>query len=285
MSGNGAANEPAAEKERASASHTQEDNPKNSVIVSKYPPRIRVDRSKLLVRSPKATVGRGNETLGKTLVVAVRGKKTGVVEQLLDRGVDPNSRGPPDNKTALWGATRMQDISTMTLLLDFGADPDLETPIVHTAHVNAPRRCQLLLERGANPNEYLVRFTALNWACDGNKAEVIELLMMYGAYPNSRNRDRETNLFYATRGGSPSVVQNILAFGADINLVSTQSRTALTESLYHRRQDIVLMLLNNGANPNLKATPFPLATACKQNCSEVVKVLVVVDVYVLGEMK
>src|SRR5205085_3894463 len=94
------------------------------------PLRIQVDRSKLPRRFPQNTSGANSAPLQKTLVTAVAAQKHKIVEQLLDRGVSPNT-GP--EKVALIEATFYKDMVSLKLLLEFGADPDAKDANGNTA--------------------------------------------------------------------------------------------------------------------------------------------------------
>jgi hypothetical protein len=115
--------------------------------------RITADPSKMPRGSPPQTVST-NVALARTLVSAVSNGKHSMVEQLLNRGVSPNLEG---DKIAIVEAVLENDLTSLRLLLEFGADPNLKTA-------------------DGNP--------ALRYACDCGYEEVTMLLLSYGADPN-----------------------------------------------------------------------------------------------------
>ena len=238
----------------------------------KFPSRTIVDRSTLPIRKPK-TMGTSSDALGKTLVAAARGQKASLVEQLLDRGVNPNSRGPPDNATALFEATRHHDVPCMKLLLDFGADPELEDNLVTAARISFSGGVQLLLERGTKPNHYKSRWNAMNWACDRQNTEMSLALLRYGASGDDKNDDGTTNLRYSSRFQRTDIVEQLLAYGCDVELKSRLGRTALDEAIQYKSFGNTKLLLEYGANPLLAGPRYPLSLACDRNSPEILMFL------------
>lgn len=81
-----------------------------------------------------------------------------MVEQLLDRGISPNLEG---EKIPIVEATLQNDLTSLRLLLEFGADPNLKPA-------------------DGNP--------ALRYACQYGYEEAAKLLLSYGADPNIKSK-------------------------------------------------------------------------------------------------
>ncbi|CAL1270207.1 unnamed protein product [Larinioides sclopetarius] len=121
---------------------------------------------------------------------------------------------------------------------------------------------ELLLKNGANPNaEYPCGFE-INFL-DPMDTKGIELLLRYGARPDSRNSQGITLLMKACR--SPEGLKTaelLIAYGADVNATTEEEqRTALHCAVLSGNRDIVHLLVSNGAKvklpPNyLKPPPF-----------------------------
>jgi ankyrin repeat protein len=158
------------------------------VLTTKLQPLPKsVDFSKLPRRTPQHTSSSNSTALQKTLLTALSAHKHNVVEQLLNRGVSPNTE--PSNNSLIT-AVYTKDIASLRYLLEFGGDPDIAT-----ADGNTPLRCacqhghedetKLLLEYGANPNGLTPVWTALAWALDGCYEGIIDLWLQYGTDPNA----------------------------------------------------------------------------------------------------
>lgn len=85
---------------------------------------IKVDRSTLTFRIPKSTLGAKTPALQKTLLTAVENRKSTVVEQLLDRGVPPDTG---DEKNAVIIAAWNRDSPTVS----------------QVSHLLSPFQCEL----------------------------------------------------------------------------------------------------------------------------------------------
>jgi ankyrin repeat protein len=81
-----------------------------------------------------------------------------MVEQLLNRGVSPNLEG---DQIAIVEAVLRNDLISLRLLLEFGADPNLKSA-------------------DGNP--------ALRYACQHGYEEAATLLLSYGADPNIKSK-------------------------------------------------------------------------------------------------
>jgi len=139
---------------------------------------IRVDRSKLPKRVPESFSSANSASFQRTLLSAVSGKKHKIVEQLLDRGLSPDT-GP--ETCAVIEAAYYDDLATLKLLLEFEADPDAKKSDGNTAFRGACQHglepiTKLLLEYGADPNISAPHWTPLPWALDGNKEKIVSLL-------------------------------------------------------------------------------------------------------------
>lgn len=156
--------------------------------------RINVDPSRMPRRAPAQTVST-NVALQRTLASAAASGKHTIVEQLLTRGVSPNT-GP--EKLALREAVIHKEMASLKLLLEFGGDPDLKaadgsSPLRYACQYGREEEARLLLEYGADPNIMAPDRSPLNWSLD--------------------HRDKEANNSETTTG-------ILLSYGADTNLIS-----------------------------------------------------------------
>jgi ankyrin repeat protein len=213
---------------------------------------------------------------GTPLLVAARGEHAGAVRLLLTRGADPEATDPEGfaaitnaplaiarllieagaevnvpqdraNRAPLATATIDDDIDLMRLLLEAGADPDAQLPVlnnqgaIHFAATNAsPAAVRLLLGAGADPDlADALGYTALLYTASGEGFETPEaaiamarLLLDAGADVNRPSNDFNsyawTPLMEAARNGQTGIVRFLLTVeGVDLAARNTDAQTAL----------------------------------------------------------
>jgi pectate lyase len=99
-----------------------------------------------------------------------------------------------------------------------------------------------------NSRESLRGWTALHRASIGNHADIVKLLLAKGAnidvvagYPEG------TALFYAVENGNMGMAELLIGHGADVNARSIFGQTPLDVAYMRNRNDIIELLLANGA--------------------------------------
>ncbi|KAF5228690.1 hypothetical protein FAUST_10920 [Fusarium austroamericanum] len=236
--------------------------------------RIKADPFSMPRWNPRNTVGADAANLKTALISAVRGKNHKLIEQLLDRGVSPNT-GP--DHLALKEAVLNTDSEAVRLLLLFGADPngidrDGITPLFAAVERSFIAGAVPLLKYGADPRFQIGpdNETALAAACMANKVNFAHLLLIYGGDPNQLTATGETLLSSAINKKTPKrFIDLILDYGADPDGKSREGKTALFEAIQNSRVDIVQSLLDHGADPNLPGPkhmlwPSTYQSACLQ---------------------
>ncbi|KAF5570974.1 ankyrin 3 [Fusarium phyllophilum] len=232
--------------------------------------RLKADPFSMPRWNPRNTVGADAANLKSALLTAVRGKNHKLIEQLLDRGVSPNT-GP--DHLALKEAVLNSDAEAVRLLLLFGADPngtdrDGVTPLFASVEKSFLAGAVPLLKYGADPRFAMGEDneTALAAACIANKVNFAHLLLIYGGDPNQLTATGETLLSSAINKKTPKkFIDLILDYGADPDLKSREGKTALFEAIQNSRVDIVNSLLDHGANPNLPGPKHMLWPATYQS--------------------
>ena len=128
--------------------------------------------------------------------------------------IDANSKGIEDgavaiehiikeiqnlkSTSALHVAIKRNDMESLKLLLEYGADPNVLdlgccSPLHWAATKNNLTAAKLLLETKANPNlQDLAKSTAIHEAVRKNNIEIVKLLLRYGANPNIEDIGGET---------------------------------------------------------------------------------------------
>ncbi|XP_057328920.1 putative ankyrin repeat protein RF_0381 [Microplitis mediator] len=121
---------------------------------------------------------------------------------------------------------------------------------------------KLLLDHGADINYFSkdqgAGFTALHIAAQNGNAELVDLLLSRGADVNIMGNDVKTILHMAVCSENEFIVKRLLACGADVNRKSNTYRfegiTPLLEASSRNLKEIILMLINAGADVNATAT-------------------------------
>ena len=161
-----------------------------------------VDILRLVVRAsqPRLPGERGAALLGQ----AARGRKTDLVQFLLDSGAGVNSRDPVQGGTPLLSAVMNGSLENASLLLSRGAD--------------------------ANSRDNDGR-TALWYASISENTGLIALLLKHGADVNTRDNTGRTALMHAADLCYTWDVQALLNAGADPTVADKRGRTALEPQL------------------------------------------------------
>ncbi|KAF5364446.1 hypothetical protein D9758_010658 [Tetrapyrgos nigripes] len=121
---------------------------------------------------------------------------------------------------------------------------------------------ELLLDKGADPNIQGGKYgTALQAASGRGYKEIVELLLGKEADPNIQDGEYGTALQAASAPYSvdEGLVKLLLDKGADPNIQGGQYRTALQAASYRGHKEIVELLLNKGADPNIQGGEYGTA--------------------------
>ena len=202
----------------------------------------------------------------EALLKAVKTQDAAEVRLSLAKGVNLNRGGTFDyegytrkNVTPLMLAAETGNLELLEILLKAGAEVGLaddsneprksgRTALAYAykKHYAATR---LLLEAGANPNHRLsFGHTLFDEICYDGKIEMIQLLLSFGADPNSScGKSDYFALERATSADRLNVVKVLLKNKADINSGDTGGWTALMKASQLLRLKIVQLLLENGA--------------------------------------
>jgi len=172
------------------------------------------------------------------------------VMQLIDDGANINAQDRYGN-TVLIKAVEDGRKDIVELLLAKGADINATNNDGATALMLAVRdsyksMVELLIAKGANiniPDNY--NNTTLITATARSCKDIVELLIAAGADINAKNNSGSTALFYAT--GEYNIMKLLIDKGANVNHENNDGRTVLFYASRDYREDIVELLINNGA--------------------------------------
>jgi|GEM_PF-1030611 len=156
----------------------------------------------------------------KTFMDAARRGNNREIKELLDKGIDPNVVDDYGD-SALANACAYKYASTVKLLLESGADPNicgdlnLSTALMTAVTFNQKAITNLLLEHKANINQKDKKgSTALHRACMNDK-EMISILLQNGADIDAQINDGTTPLMSAVEADKPEIVKLLLDNGAN----------------------------------------------------------------------
>jgi ankyrin repeat protein len=177
--------------------------------------------------------------------IAIRNDNAGIVNGLLDRGFDPNTR---DEKGQPGLTIAMQERAlnaARALLARPGIDVNAlneagESALMIAALKGELNGAQLLLERGAKVNQ--PGWSPLHYAATGREPKLVQLLLDRGAEIDAASPNGSTPLMMAAQYGSEDSVKLLLARGADakrrnqldlsvIDFARRAGRAALVEQL------------------------------------------------------
>jgi ankyrin repeat protein len=227
-----------------------------------------------------ATDGTGQPGKGwSPLHVAVAGDQIGMVKLLLEHGAKTDATIPVyayqftqgrgyafsplggngmrpfggfgGNATLLPGD---EDVTPLTMAVMNGRKEMVQLLIEHHADVNA--------KAGAGDSP-LMMVAKMDYPNGGgqptrDRLGIAELLLDNGAEVNLQNDDHESALSLAVNNNLPDLVKLLLAHKPKVDILDKDGLTPLQRTVYPHQVDIAGMLLDAGANPNVK---YPKANA------------------------
>ncbi|KAL8785634.1 MAG: hypothetical protein Q9195_008554 [Heterodermia aff. obscurata] len=187
--------------------------------------------------------------------LAMRGDPTCMEPLLSDAGADvevfynPNHFG--SQSSIAYDTSSKRKVALVKPLLDKGADINAKSR-GFTALNLAVLSCQDLLVTtflAHNASAQGTRLVCLNW---GLSTENLEQLLKGGAMLEARDsRHRKTALIWAAETGSLAAIKVLLDCGADVNAQDDQKLSALRYAAANARTEIVQLLLERGADPEM----------------------------------
>ncbi|KAG9495586.1 hypothetical protein J7337_013836 [Fusarium musae] len=186
----------------------------------------------------------------------------------LDAGRSVDARDLQNGRTLLIWATLGGHVGAVDLLLHRSANPhsqDLRnrTALLHAVANGYETIAERLITAGAKIDATDdAGYTALMLATISGSSNLVDRLLALGANVDTKEWRHEKNpLLYATEHGFEKCVELLLNAGAEVDFVDKSGRTSLSWAAGNGHANIVNLLLQKGANPNMKdndleRTPF-----------------------------
>jgi ankyrin repeat protein len=179
------------------------------------------------------------------LIIAVVNRHETIVKMLLDHGVDPNQCN--GGRSPLGTAAYDGSLPIVKMLCDAGAELEVQdgldyTPLIDacfTGHLDIVKE---LIQRGANVNAI-------------------------GDWGHGR-----TPLLVAASAQRINIMMELINAGADVNFKNRKGKTALFNACEHGDEQVAILLLKSGADPNV-GMPTPLWLAARAGLTNLVKEL------------
>lgn len=178
-------------------------------------------------------------------------------------GADPDSRHPLTLDTPLIEGARGGHLKVAEVLVDYGADVNLQGEAWYTAlhcaaaagHVDLVK---WLLDKGANVTLFRGHNTPLHSAAASGQLEVVRILLQHGADPEAKGIDESTPLELASGVGNLELVELFLSLGVEVNARGLYGRTALYVAAWGDDVEVARVLLEHGADPSLECNGRPV---------------------------
>ncbi len=206
-----------------------------------------------------------------------------VVQLLLEKGADTETKDRFPGRTPLSQAVEGGHEAVVRLLLEKGADTETKdrfsgrTPLSQAVEGGHEAVVRLLLEKGANTETMDITFqTPLSRAAANGHKAIARLLLKNGANTETENMVGQTPLSLAAAEGHEAVVRLLLEKGADTETKASTGRTPLWYATANGHDAVVRFLLEKGADIETKdrySRQTPLSRAAKGGHEAVVRLL------------
>jgi uncharacterized protein len=162
--------------------------------------------------------------------IAIKQDDARTVQNLLQRGFDPNTRDPK-NLHGLFLALREPSPKVAQILINapkIDLNPmtaDGETPLMMAVFKDQTELAIQMIDKGADINQ--PGWTPLHYAATAGNVQLIKILLDKFAYIDAESPNKTTPLMMAAHYGTPGAVKLLLEEGADVSLKNALGLTAI----------------------------------------------------------
>lgn len=186
------------------------------------------------------------------IVLAAEKDYTDIVNDLIQKGADPNKADLNTSETALIKAIKNQNIETISVLLNAGANPNMATnqgltPLGLAINLKNERLATLLLSSGATNG--ISKENLLLYAFRKNPVGVA-LMLSGGISPNVTDADNNTPLIISSANGDFDSVKELISYRANVNTKNKHGMNPLLYAVKGKYWDIAEYLIANGSKIN-----------------------------------
>lgn len=196
------------------------------------------------------------------------------IENLLQEGIDPNIQDE-EGRTALMICAFFEDIDSVRILLEHGADPNIKTsrkiirkkPTLETSWQTYKW----------DETEYTDPFqqSALHICASHGSIEIINLLLKHGAQVNAMTQFCQTPLYIACKKGFDKVIKILLDNDADMDVKCVRHITPFYWASYKCSTSFVRDFIKNVKNIDQQCIDGKTAlfNICEKGLTEKIKLL------------
>ncbi len=172
---------------------------------------------------------------------AIKRDDSRTIQNLLRRGFDPNTMGP-SGQQGLFEALREPSLEALKVLVDWpktdvnALNAKGESALMLAAIKGQQAIAEKLIQRGADVNK--TGWTPLHYAASGDHLPMISLLLENHAYIDAESPNHTTPLMMAAMYGTAAAVKLLIEEGADPQLKNEQGLTAIEFAQRANRQDV-----------------------------------------------
>jgi ankyrin repeat protein len=171
---------------------------------------------------------------------AIKRDDADAIVALLNRGFDANTLNP-EGEHGLFLAVREPSLKVAAVLINWPKinvetrSPQDESPLMLAALHGLTELCQLLIAKDADVNK--PGWAPLHYAATHGHLDILNLLLDHHAYIDAQSPNGTTPLMMAAQYGTASAVKLLLEAGADPELKNSQGLSALDFSQRANRLD------------------------------------------------
>jgi ankyrin repeat protein len=164
------------------------------------------------------------------------------VSMYIQQGYSPNLQEKVRGESALMVAIREESERVFLLLMthkkiDFEIKANNgDTALMLAAYLKRPKMLTWLIEHGARVNQE--GWTALHYAAASAEPEMVQILLAHDAQVDALSPNQSTPLMMAIRSASLDIVKLLVERGANIELKNQVGMTALDFAVYYEQRDI-----------------------------------------------